>query len=149
MNSTTQLQVNQDVAVIIKHEKIGTVRLNNKKADPAKADFDSLFLEAVDSTLSMLGDSTKETLYLHLKNTRGISKESIPQNIEVFANMLEQVFGQKALLVEARIMETLHSRVPGFRFSPKRGELSFLDYLQSFRCFLFLQRRREKFGYSA
>ena len=146
MNSTTQLQRNQAVAVTIKLEEKGTIQLSNKKADPPKADFDSLFIEAVDSTLSMLGDPTKKTLYLHLKNTHGITKETIPQNIEVFANILEQVFGQKALILETRIMETLHSKVPMFRFSPKQGELSFLDYLQSFRCFLFLQSRHEKIG---
>ena len=48
MNSTTQLQRNQDAAVTIKLEPTVTIRLNNKKAD-SKANFGSLFLEAVDS----------------------------------------------------------------------------------------------------
>ena len=136
MNSTTQLQRNQDAAVTIKLEPTFTIRLNNKKVDSSKANFDSLFLEAVDSTFSMLGDSNKQALYFHLKNSFGVSREAIPHHIEVFANMLEQVFGQGALLLEAQIMETLQRKVPRFRFSPKQGELSFLDYLESLRSFL-------------
>lgn len=136
MNSTTQLQINQNVAVIIKLEPTCTLRLNNKKADSSKADFDSLLLEAVDSTFSKLGDSNKQALYFHLKNSFGVSREAIPHHIEVFANMLEQVFGQFALLLEAQIMEMLHSKVPRFKFSPKQGELSFLDYLESLHSFL-------------
>jgi hypothetical protein len=136
MNSTTQLQINPDAAVTIKLEPTCTLRLNDKKADSPKADFDSLFLEAVDSTFSMLGNSNKKALYFHLKNSFGINREAIPHHIEVFANMLEQVFGQGALLLEARIMETLHSIVPRFRFSPKQGELSFLSYLESLHSFL-------------
>ena len=136
MNSTTQLQRNQDAAVAIKLEPAFTIRLNNKEADSSQADFDSLFLEAVDYTFSMLGNSNKQALYFHLKNSYGIGREAIPQNIEIFANTLEQVFGQGALLLEARIMETLHRKVPRFRFSPKQRELSFLDYLESLRSFL-------------
>jgi len=146
MNSTTQLQRNQAVAVRIKLEKTCAIRLNSKKADPSKADFESLLLEAVDSAFSMMGDSSKKALYFHLENSFGISRKEIPQNIEVFANMLEQVFGQRALLLEAQIMEILHSKVPRFKFSPKQGELSFPDYLQSLSNFLYMQRHRKKFG---
>jgi len=136
MNSTTQLQRNQDAAVTINPEPACIIWLNNKKAGSSKADFDSLFLEAVDSTFSMLSDSNKQSLYFHLKDSFGIGREAIPQNIEVFANMLEQVFGQGALLLEARIMQKLHSKVPRFRFSPEKGELSFLGYIEGLRSFL-------------
>jgi hypothetical protein len=138
MNNTTQLQTNQVLAVTIKLENIGTFRLNKKRANPTTADFDNIFLEAVDSTLSMLGDSAKEALYLYLKNSYGVSKETLPQNIMAFANMLEQIFGQKAFLIEAQVMEKLHSKVPCFKFYPKQGELSFLNYLQNLRCFMFI-----------
>ena len=138
MNSTTKLQLrrNQDSAVIINLEPTCTTHLDNKKADSSKAHFDTLVLEAVDSTFSMLGDSNKEALYFHLKNSFGVSREAMPHNIEVFTNMLEQVFGQGALLLEARIMETLSRKVPRFRFSPKQKELSFFDYLERLRSFL-------------
>ena len=138
MNSTTQLQLqrNQDVAVIINFEPTCTIRLDNKKADLSKAYFDSLFLEAVDSAFSMLDDSNKQALYFHLKNSFDVSREAMPHHIEVFTNTLEQVFGQGALLLEARIIETLHRKVPRFRFSPKQEELSFLGYLESLRSFL-------------
>ena len=136
MNSTTQLQNNQNAAVIIKLEPAFTIGLNDKEADSSKADFDNLFLEAVDFTFSMLGDSNKQALYFHLKNSFGVSREAIPHHIEFFVNALEQIFGQGALLLEAQIMETLQSKVPRFRFSPKQEELSFLDYLECLRNFL-------------
>ena len=136
MNSTTQLQRNQDSTIIIKLEPKCPIRLNNKKAELSKADFGSVFLEAVDSTFAMLGDSNKQALYFYLENRYGISKEDIPHNIEVFGNILEQVFGQGALLLEARIMETLQSKVPHFRFSPEKDELSFLGYIEDLRSFL-------------
>ena len=136
MNSTTQLQYNQNVAVTIKLKPAFTMHLNNKKTHSSNADFDTLFLEAVDSTFSILGDSNKQALYFYLKNSYGIGKDAIPQNIEIFVNTLEQVFGQGALLLEARIMETLHCKVPRFKFSPKQEELSFLGYLERLRSFL-------------
>ena len=135
MSSTTQLQRNQDAAVTINPEPACIIWLNYKKAGSLKADFDSLFLEAVDSTFSM-GDSNKQSLYFYLRDSFGIGREAIPRNIEVFANMLEQVFGQGALLLEARIMQKLHSKVPRFRFSPEKGELSFLGYIEGLRSFL-------------
>ena len=138
MNSTTQLQLqrNQDRAAIIELEPTLTVDLNNKKADLSETYFDRLLLEAVDSTFSMLGDSTKQILYFHLKNSFGVNKEAIPHNLEVFINSLEQLFGQGALILEARIMETLQLKVPRFRFYPKQKELTLLCYLESLRIFL-------------
>jgi hypothetical protein len=137
MNSTTQLQVkrNQNAAAMITLEPTCTIYLDNKKVASSKAYFDSLLLEAVDSTFSMLGDLNKQALYFILKNSYGVSIEAIPHCIEVVTKMLEQVFGQGALLLEAQIMETLHRRVPSFKFSPKQEELSFLGYLESLRSF--------------
>ena len=136
MNSPTQLQRNQDAAVIINPEPACIIRLNNKKADLSEAYFDSLFLGAVDSTFSMLGDSTKQAIYFHLKNSFGVSREAIPNHVEAFLKALEQIFGQGALILEARIMKTLQRKVPRFRVSPKKEELSFLDYLECLRNFL-------------
>ena len=135
MNSTTKLQNNQNAAVTIKLEPAFTMH-NNKEADSFKGGFNSLFLEAVDSTFSMLGDSSKQALYFHLKNSFGVSKEAIPHHIEFFTDALEQIFGQGALLLEAQIMETLQRKVPRFRFSPKQAELSFLDYVECIHSFL-------------
>lgn len=136
MNSTTHLHKNIEAALVIKPEPMCAISVGNEKPCSSKPDFDGLLIEAVDSALWMLGDSNKQVLYYHLKSSFGISKEAIPQNIEVFAKLLEKVFGQGALLLEAKIMETLHSKVPGFRFTPKQGELSFLDYLEGLRSFL-------------
>jgi hypothetical protein len=136
MNSTTQLQRNREVAAIINLEPTRIISPNPKKVEFTTADFNSLLLEAVDSAFSMLGDPNKQALYLHLKNSFGIDRETIPQNIMGFSNMLEKVFGQSALLLESRIMAMLHKQVPHFKFSPKQEEFSFIGYLESFRRFL-------------
>ena len=128
MDSTTQLQLqrNQDVAVVIKLEP----------ANSSKENFGNLLIEAVDSAFSMLGYSAKQALYLHLRNSFGICREEIPYQIEDFVNALEQIFGQGALILEARILESLNRKTPSFRFSLKKEELFFLDYLEYLRKFL-------------
>ncbi|HLN88900.1 MAG TPA: hypothetical protein VK253_02430 [Candidatus Binatia bacterium] len=128
MDSTTQLRLqrNQDVAVVIKLEP----------ANSSKDNFDNLLVEAVDSAFSMLGDLAKQAIYLHLKNSFGVCREEIPYQIEDFVNALEQIFGPGALLLETRILENLHNKVPIFRVSSKKEELFFLDYLKYLRKFL-------------
>ena len=67
--------------------------LTTKKPTHPRPTLTGLFLEAVDHAFSTLGDSSK-ALYFSLKNSFGVSREAIPNHIEVFAYVLEQVFGR-------------------------------------------------------
>jgi hypothetical protein len=134
MNSTTQLQSKHVIAITVKHdEPTITMELNNKAS---QANFDDLLLDALYSAFSIISSSSKIEFYFALKNSFP-SMEAIPHNIAVFTNTLEQVFGQGALLLEMRIIESLHRKVPSFKFFPQEKDLSFINYLESLRGFLF------------
>lgn len=91
--------------------------------------FETAFACAVDDLLSSLGESAKQAIYGHLKNAHGISKEDIPCKIETFANAIEETFGAVAKVMEIKIIEKLHSEYADFHYSPKTGELNFVEYV--------------------
>ncbi len=130
MSSTTQIQINRNTATASNLETI-LIDLNIKASSITQ--FDRVFIEAVESVLSRLGNANKQALYLHLENHFGLRKEAIPQNIEFFKNALEYLFGESALLLEIQIMETLYHKVPAVRYAPKNGVLSFISYVENIR----------------
>jgi hypothetical protein len=92
--------------------------------------FETLLLEAIDETLSWLGEFAKQAFYCHLKEMAGISKKDIPYNIDYFANALEQVFGVGAKLLEIQIMKLLHEKVgDALEYIPNQEELTFTEYV--------------------
>ena len=131
MSSTTQLQINQNTATASNLETI-LIDLNIKAR--SITGFDHVFTEAVESALSRLGNANKQALYIHLENHFGLSKETIPQNIEFFTNALEYLFGKSALIIQINIMEALRRKFPHFKYSPKDGNLSFSSYVENIRC---------------
>jgi len=132
MSSTTQLHL--DPIVIGTQLETALIGLNKKVCSP-KVGFGSVLLDAVDFAFSELSGSNGQAFYLHLKSSFGISRETIPVDVEAFVDALEQVFGPGALIVEAQIMQALHRRVPDFRFSSKDG-LSFVSYLVNCRSYI-------------
>jgi hypothetical protein len=99
------------------------------KDEPVEAIFEATVGQAIDETLSALGESPKQAIYSHLKIVYGISKEDIPNKIEAFASALEQTFGSVAKLIEIKIIEKLHSQHEDFRYTPKSGKLDFIEYI--------------------
>jgi hypothetical protein len=126
MSSTTQIQ--NDCSTESRLELV-LIELN-KLGAPGKAYFDSLLLDAVDSVFSALSGSNRQALYSHLKSVFGVRREAIPVDLEGFVASLECMFGDGAFLVEAKMLQALHGKVPAFRLSQKQGELSFLRYLK-------------------
>jgi hypothetical protein len=118
MNSTTQIHKRPE---------------NN---NPTPNYFNSLLTETVDSTFAALGDTCKQTLYTCIEKRYRITRETISSHPATFAHALEEIFGQAAFLLETKIMQTLNSKVQGFKYSPKQDELSFADYLEHFCVFL-------------
>jgi hypothetical protein len=111
------------------------LRLNGNE-DPCLTSFDELILETVDSTLSTLGDSCKQAIYHHLQKMRNMKREDIPGIFAAFVVALENIFGKAAVLIEARIIQTLHQKVRSFRYSPQKDDLSLVGYVESLRGFL-------------
>ncbi len=131
MNSTTLIHINPN----IKHTGNMKTKHTVLHEKPKIPTFDELLLETVDSTLSTLVNSSKQIIYSYLEKRYNIKREAIPNNIATFVQALEEIFGQASLLIEAKIMQTLHSKVPDFKYLPKE-ELSFVDYAKNLRIFL-------------
>jgi hypothetical protein len=106
------------------------------KQKQTEDEFKVAILETVDESLSSFSNLDKQVVYLHLENTFKIKKQEIPCEIEDFADAIEQMFGVGAKLVEIRIMEALHKRIPEFVFFPKKRDVGFKEYVASLRAFL-------------
>lgn len=104
--------------------------------------FEKLLLEAVDESLSSLGDSAKQAIYFHLEKTFKVSKSEIPSKIEEFSEAIEKIFGVGARLLEIQMMKRFHEKFGhSIRHYPKTDNLSFTEYLRAHDV-LFLEDTR-------
>ena len=95
--------------------------------------FEGFVVESIDQTFSKLGAKVKEAFYSSLEANYNLSKEDIPNRIEVFVNAVEQVFGISAPLLEIDVMKNLRQKVPSFIYVVRSQDLSFEDYLESLK----------------
>ncbi len=101
---------------------------------PHSRDFKKLLLEAIDETLSSLGDSSKRAIYFYLERNFSIDKQDIPNKIEEFTNAIENIFGNGAKILEIQIMEHLYKNTGStFEYSPEKSDLFFADYTKAVR----------------
>jgi hypothetical protein len=113
-----------------------TLQLSRKKQKPTEEELNIAIIETVDESFSSFSNLDKEAIYLHLENAFKIKKHEIPCKIETFVDAIEQIFGVGAKLIEIRIIEALHKRIPEFVFFPKKGDIGFKEYVTSLRAFL-------------
>jgi hypothetical protein len=92
-----------------------TINANSKTCvqsdNTAQIKFDQLLSEAVDETLSLLGEPVKNTVYFQLENSFNIPKKEIPKQIEEFSNIIHKIFGFGASRFEINLMKNLHSKI--------------------------------------
>lgn len=100
------------------------------------ASFDEVFLEAADSVFSLLGNSSKQAIYHQLESHYGLNKAEIPHKIAEFAAALEKLFGKASLMLEAKIIAALHTKVESFKCYPKKDGLLFVAYAEGLRRFM-------------
>ncbi len=95
-------------------------------------DFKKLLQEAIDETLSSLGDSSKQALYFHLEKNFRIKKQDIPNKIEEFTNAIEKIFGDGAKILEIQMIKRLYEKVGhDFKYFPEKCELLFTEYVDA------------------
>ena len=99
-------------------------------------DFETVLNQSIDETLSILGENIKEAFYIHLEKSFGLKKEEVFLNIERFAIAIETMFGKSSLLLEIKIMSSLHEKVEDFSFESIKGEVFFYDYLTNLENFI-------------
>lgn len=73
--------------------------------------FNKILLEAIDSALSSLGESVKESVYYNMEKIFSIKRYDIPFRIDDFSKALERIFGPGARPLEIMFMKHLHDRV--------------------------------------
>jgi len=101
--------------------------------------FETVMAQAIDDVLSDLGNTRKQAIYRHLKNNYGINENEIPYKIKDFARAIEQTFGSVAKLIEIKIIERLHAKCKDFAYTPKKGELNFVEFVYNLQHHLELE----------
>ena len=92
-----------------------------------KKGFRGLLLKAVDSALSSLGDSARQSVYFHLEKKFGIKREEIPGRVDDFDQGLEKIFGVGTQFLEILIMRKLYEGMGS------KGKILKLDRSDEFR----------------
>lgn len=112
------------------------LQLSGKNQKTGQNKFEATMMEAIDESLSSFASLDKLEVYRHLENSFRIRKQEIPCKTEEFTDAMGQMFGFGAKLVEIRIIEAVHKRVPEFMFTPRTGTVIFKEYVASLRAFL-------------
>ena len=110
---------------------------------PEKA-FQKLLLEAVDSALSSLGDSAKQSVYFHLEKKFDITRKEIPIRIEDFDHGLERIFGAGTRFLEVLIMKKLYEEMGSkgrILTINQEKEFEFVNYVKAARS-TYLRKNR-------
>jgi hypothetical protein len=110
-------------------EKSRGFNYKNQEAEN-KAKFEEILMEAIDEGLSLLGESSKQALYFHLKKAFKMDKQDIPYRIDEFTDAIEKIFGGGVKIIEIQIMKCLFKKVGyNFKHYPKQKSLTFNDYI--------------------
>jgi hypothetical protein len=88
-----------------------TVSVLVGKKNSREERFDELLFEAIDQTLSSLGEPVKNTIYLHLQKDFNIGKNEIPQEIDKFLDIMHQILGLSASRLEAKFLKNLQPKI--------------------------------------
>ncbi len=97
-------------------------------------DFKELLLEAVDASLSSLGDFSKQAIYFYLEKNFTLRKQDIPNKIEEFTSAIEEMFELGAKILEIEIMKHLYVKVGSdFEYFPENDALLFVEYIGAAR----------------
>jgi len=95
----------------------------------------NVIAEAVSESLSSFGPAFKQAVCCQLEQTYHIKQREIPERINEFTNAIEAMFGTGAKLIELRIIEAIHNKMPAFVHFPKQGDLLFANYIDELRYF--------------
>ena len=96
----------------------------------------SIILEAIDESFATFVDSKKFNIFLYLEEEYGLNKQNITNNINKFVDIVENLFGSGAQLIEIKIIELINKKICDFTYNPPNGELIFEQYLVELLYFL-------------
>ncbi|MCW4024379.1 MAG: hypothetical protein NWF01_05005 [Candidatus Bathyarchaeota archaeon] len=84
-----------------------TTEKENRQKNTTSEDFDNIMLQAIDETLSMLGEKPKTAIYAYLKKKYFIEKKDMPQRIGEVSKALEELLKIGATQLEILFMKNL------------------------------------------
>jgi len=99
--------------------------------DAKSKDFDKLLLGSIDDALGSLGESAKQSVYIHIERNCRIARNEIPENLSQFQEGLEKIFGMGARLLEILIMKNLYSKIGHSFDMDKNQQLEFIKYVNA------------------
>jgi hypothetical protein len=107
--------------------------LENQSPD---RNFNQVLIETLDNVLLSRVEKFRQSIYNQIETQYQIGKEEIPNNIQKFANAIEKILGDAALIFEIQIMQIIHQKTPDFKFFPKKVNFSFSCYLENLQNYL-------------
>jgi hypothetical protein len=119
--------LNSNTNILLNQEFCNVVAIIDSSVTPS---FNELLIEALDATLSSFGAQYKQAIYSQLDKNYNLNKETIPEHLEEFSEALTKIFGTSALLLEIKIMSSLHRKAPKLKINPI-NEFSFVSYLKA------------------
>jgi hypothetical protein len=96
---------------IVESTHLPDLEKNKKDIDLRNEQFNLYLIEAIDETLTSLGEPVKNTLYSNLESNFGISKKDIPWKISDFSSILHKLFGLGASRLEVKFMKNLNNKI--------------------------------------
>ena len=93
--------------------------------------FDQLVLEAIDESLSVMGEEPKKALYQYLLSIHSLKTEEIPSRIVDFVTGLKRALGAASKVIERLVLKKLYNKI-GLTFQELQG-LDFGDYIEDAR----------------
>lgn len=110
-DSYFKINLTESAVVIPKTFETSTWKTELSKDRTNQEKFDYFLGEAIDETLSSLGELVKNTVYQRLQNDCCIEKDEIPGQIEEFSDIIHQIFGLGAIQLEIKFMKNLNSKI--------------------------------------
>ena len=96
-------------------------------------EFEKFLVEAIDESLSSLGESPKQAILFHLENTFKIKKQEISNNIDGFDDALKKTFGLGANFLEKLSINKLCKKAYLVFQGPPHEEAGFNETLLAVR----------------
>jgi len=104
------LSLKDETEVAETQHSVDLEKIENK-INLRREQFNEHLIEAIDETLTSLGELVKNAVYLNLESNFGISKEDIPWKIGDFSSILHKLFGLGASRLEVKFMKNLNDKI--------------------------------------
>ena len=90
--------------------------------------FGQIVLEAIDESLSVLGDEPRRAVYQYLATIQSLQREDIPEKLEDFSQGMKKALGGASSVLQKVMLKKLFQKI-GSTFKEAQ-EFDFVDYVK-------------------